>query len=71
MEQRQTITVLESSPDQGLTQEQVQQRIAAGWVSGTPRPTGKSEKEILLTHTFTFFNLIFAVLAVMLVLSRS
>ena len=29
MEQRQTITVLESSPDQGLTQEQVQQRIAA------------------------------------------
>ena len=71
MEQRQTITVLESSPDQGLTQEQVQQRIAAGWVSGTPKPTGKSEKEILLTHIFTFFNLIFAVLAVLLVLSRS
>ena len=71
MEQRQTITVLESSPDQGLTQEQVQQRIAAGWVSGTPRPTGKSEKEILLSNTFTFFNLIFAVLAVLLVLSRS
>ena len=71
MEQRQTITVLESFPDQGLTQEQVQQRIAAGWVSGTPRPTGKSEKEILLSNTFTFFNLIFAVLAVLLVLSRS
>ena len=62
-----TIPVLSVSPEEGLSAEEAARRTPAGH----PAPTGKSEKEILLTHVFTFFNLIFAVLAVMLLLSGS
>ena len=47
-------------PDCGLTSEQAALRTPAG----TPSPSGKTGKEIVLTHCFTFFNLIFVVLAV-------
>ena len=65
--EKENIPVLSVHPDAGLTSEQAAQRSPAGH----PAPTGKSEKEILLSHCFTFFNLIFAVLAVMLALSGS
>ena len=71
MEQRQELPVLEAPPALGLTAEQVQQRLAAGWAAGAPGPSGKTEKEIILTHCFTFFNLIFVVLGVMLLVARS
>ena len=71
MEHRENIPVTAADPEQGLTAEQVAERVQAGWVSGTPRPSGKTEKEIVLTHVFTFFNLIFVILAVMLVMGRS
>ena len=54
-------------PDCGLTSEQAALRTPAG----TPSPSGKTGKEIVLTHCFTFFNLIFVVLAVMLLLAGS
>ena len=54
-------------PEEGLTAVQAAERKPAG----TAAPSGKSEKEILLTHCFTFFNLIFVVLAAMLILSGS
>ena len=56
-----------TDPEVGLTWEQAAQRTPAG----TPKPTGKSEQEIILTHCFTFFNLIFVLLAAMLVIGRS
>ena len=65
MEQRQFTFC--TDPRVGLTAEQAAQRKAAG----TPKPTGKSQREIILTHCFTFFNLIFVLLAVMLVIGRS
>ena len=71
MEQRQTIPILSADPEAGLTAEQVSRRTAAGLAAGKPRPSGKTEQEIILTHTFTFFNLIFVILAVMLVIGRS
>ena len=71
MEQRENIPVIQADPNQGLTRAQVEARMAAGLVSGIPRPTGKSEREIILSRCFTFFNLIFAVLSVLLVLARS
>ena len=40
MEQRETIPVVQAPPQLGLTQQQVEQRIAAGWVSGAPRHSG-------------------------------
>lgn len=54
-------------PEEGLTAEQAAQRPAAGAANNS----GKTEKEIILTHCFTFFNLVFVVLAVMLVIGRS
>ena len=65
MEERDSIT--EIDPSLGLTDEQVQSRTPAG----KPVYSGKSEKEIVLTHCFTFFNLIFVILAVMLVVGGS
>ena len=57
----------EIDPSLGLTDEQVQSRTPAG----KPVYSGKSEKEIVLTHCFTFFNLIFVILAVMLIVGGS
>ncbi len=71
MEERQNIPQISADPEQGLTGVQVTERTAAGWVSGAAKPSGKTEQEIVLTHTFTFFNLIFVILAVMLVMGRS
>ena len=53
MEERDLIP--EIDPALGLTEQQVQSRTPAG----KPVYSGKSEKEIVLTHCFTFFNLIF------------
>ncbi len=61
------IGVLSTHPEAGLTSEQAAQRTPAG----ARKPVGKSEQEILLTHCFTFFNLIFVVLGAMLLLSGS
>jgi len=71
MEQRQNIPTIQASPDSGLDHEQVLARANGGWTGGTAVPSGKSEREILLTHCFTFFNLIFLILAVMLIIARS
>ena len=71
MEQRQNIPVVSAPPETGLTAAQAEERTAAGWASGAPQHSGKTEKEIILTHCFTFFNLIFVVLAVLLILARS
>ena len=65
MEERDLIP--EIDPTLGLTDEQVQSRPPAG----KPVYSGKSEKEIILTHCFTFFNLIFVILAMMLVIGGS
>ncbi len=71
MEYRENIPIVDADPERGLTEGQVRQRIDAGWVSGTPKPSGRTEQEILLGHIFTFFNLIFLILAAMLVIGRS
>lgn len=71
MDKRMEIPAVHADPQQGLTAEQVQQRIAAGWVSGEPVSRSRSDKEIILAHTLTFFNFVFVLLAVFLIISRS
>lgn len=56
-----------ADPSLGLTAQQAAQRTPAG----LPAPTGKSSREIIFSHCFTFFNGIFLILAVMLVIGRS
>ena len=65
------IELLHTDPVQGLTSAQAEQRIAEGLGAGQTGNTGKSEKEIILRHTLTFFNLVFIVLAVLLVVGKS
>ena len=68
---RESLPPVEADPQVGLSQAQVQQRIDAGWVSGETKTAGKTGFEIIFLHTFTFFNLIFVILAVLLVLGGS
>lgn len=65
------IELLHTDPVQGLTSAQAEQRIAEGLGAGQTGNTGKSEKEIILRHTLTFFNLVFIVLAVLLIVGKS
>ncbi len=68
---RQYVPEFDPDPQLGLTHNQARQRIAAGWhnrVSGQNQPM---TVRIVAAHCFTFFNLVFAVLAFVLVLVRS
>lgn len=65
------IELLHTDPVRGLTSAQAEQHIAEGLGAGQAGNTGKSEKEIILRHTLTFFNLVFIVLAVLLIVGKS
>ena len=68
---REPLPILKTHPEHGLTQSQVQERMKKGRVSKAPKTAGKTNWEIIFTHTFTFFNLIFLILAILLVLGGS
>ena len=51
---------------QGLTRQQVQEHRLHGWTNKTVDSSSKTTKEIVQENIFTYFNLIFAVLAVLL-----
>ena len=52
----------------GLTNAQVEQRVAEGFDNRPVESPSKSVKEILTTNIFTYFNFIFFVLALLLIL---
>ena len=68
---REPLEVIQADPKQGLTEEQVQFRAACGWKNLDTTGHGKTEKDIILGHTLTFFNLVFVVLAAVLVVVGS
>ena len=68
---RQELPVLKTDPALGLTGEQVLQRQAAGWVNTEPPGAGLTEKQIVLRNLLTFFNLVFVILATILILAGS
>jgi len=55
----------------GLTAEQVESRIRTGYDNAPVEPPSKTIKEIILSNVLTYFNLIFAVIAVLLILVGS
>ena len=69
--QRQDVEVLTSDPELGLTSEQAAHRAEAGWANIAPEGAGRTEQEIILSNILTFFNLVFVVLAVLLLVSGS
>ncbi len=58
-------------PDLGLTAQQVSQRLAGGWDNKVVDQSKRTEGQIILSHCLTFFNLVFIVLAVLLLLAGS
>ena len=68
---RQEIPVINADPAAGLTGEEALLRKNGGWANGIPASAGKTEKEIVLENVLTFFNLVFVVMAVILIIAGS
>ena len=68
---RQAVEEISPNPELGLTSDQVRIRMERGWANIASLGPGRSEQEIILSNLFTFFNLIFVILAVLLILSGS
>ena len=71
MEQATQLPVLIPDPEQGLTPEQAKQRLQAGLGNQLRQNSGRSEKEILRENCLTFFNMVFVVMAVLMLLVGS
>lgn len=56
---------------EGLTQTQVDERVAQGMVNKQVEAASKSQKEIIFSNVFTYFNLIFFIIAIVLILVGS
>lgn len=55
----------------GLSQEQVQERIDGGWTNETVTAESKTVGQIVKSNLLTYFNLIFAILAIMVIAAGS
>lgn len=55
----------------GLTQAQVDDRVYRGLVNTAPESPSKSKKEIIYSNVLTYFNLIFLLIAILLILVGS
>ena len=60
-----------TDPKMGLTSDQVEQRKFRGQQNTVTAKSGLTEKTIILRHIFTYFNLVFVILAVLLAISGS
>ncbi len=69
--ERREIPVLEADPALGLDAEQVRLRKSGGWANHAPQSASKTQREIVLENCLTFFNLVFLVLAAVLLLGGS
>ena len=61
--ERRDIPVIHPAPEQGLTSAQVRERTDAGWTNAPVDPPGKTVKQIVLSNIFTYFNMLFFLLA--------
>ena len=66
-----TISPNSPHPEQGLSHAEAEARREAGLCAGIPKAAGRSKGEIILRHSFTFFNLVFVILAALLLLGGS
>ncbi|MBQ4247042.1 MAG: HAD-IC family P-type ATPase, partial [Ruminococcus sp.] len=62
---------IEADENVGLTAEQVRERIQGGLANTPVKPPSKSVGAIIASNVFTYFNFIFAVIAVLLVIAGS
>ena len=69
--QKLPVEVHNADPEAGLTALEVQYRRERGWENREGKSALRSEWEIIAQHTLTFFNLVFVVLAAILLLAGS
>ncbi len=69
MEKNAGVKRVEASPALGLTREQVEERMKAHADNGRVKAATRSVSDIVKSNVFTYFNLIFAVFAVLLFLT--
>lgn len=62
-----------TAPEQfyGLSADEVAERISAGQDNKPPKGPSKSAARVIFDHTFTYFNGIFAIIAIILILVKS
>ena len=70
-EQRAELPVLRADPAVGLTAEQAEERLQAGYANTPVQAPGKSVAQIIFSNVFTYFNLIFFFLAACVIAVRS
>lgn len=56
---------------EGLNDIQVQERIEKGWINHVVESPEKTNKQIVKDNIFTYFNLIFFVLSILLIIAGS
>ena len=66
-----TVERVTPAADKGLTAAQVQERFDAGLSNKPIKPPSKSIGQIIASNVFTYFNLIFAILAALLIIGGS
>ena len=69
--QQAAVARLTPPADKGLTAAQVEERIAAGMANTPVKPPSKSVGQIIFTNVFTYFNFIFVVFSVLLIIAGS
>lgn len=70
-DKRKAVPVVEADPREGLSRDEVEERRKGGWANLPVASPTKTEGEIIRSNVFTYFNLIFVVLAVVLILVGS
>lgn len=68
---RSRITRVDSDYDRGLTSLQVRERLSGGWDNRPVESPTKTIKQIITSNVFTYFNIIFFVIAFALILVGS
>ncbi len=68
---RRPVPVVEADYLHGLSREQVAERLARGWDNQPVDSSLKTTGQIIRENIFTYFNLIFAILTVLLIIVRS
>lgn len=65
------MNMYETNCEKGLTKSQVQERIGRGLVNTAVDSVEKTTREIIIKNTFTYFNMIFVFLAVLVCIAGS
>lgn len=61
----------EADIEKGLSSEQIQQYRDSGWVNEPVEPQSKTVREIIRSNLLTYFNMVFAILALLLMIAGS